>query len=77
MISRNDKVNEDVFNDVVEYVEKNEPTFILHSNDGYMTKVNKVSKYLHMYISKYSTAAIRKVYQHITGNFSEREKKVL
>lgn len=48
MISRNDKVNEDVFNDVVEYVEKNEPTFILHSNDGYMTKVNKVSKYVHI-----------------------------
>ena len=48
MISRIDKDNEDVFNDVVEYVEKNEPTFILYSNDGYMTKVNKVSKYVHI-----------------------------
>ena len=48
MISRNDKDDKDVFNDVVEYVEKNEPTFILHSNDGYMTKVNKVSKYVHI-----------------------------
>ena len=48
MISRNDKDDKGVFNDVVEYVEKNEPTFILHSNDGYMTKVNKVSKYVHI-----------------------------